>query len=170
MEDFEFHEKRWTISCSVFHGGSAYWCSERMAINFSKKLVLTVYQTIKDLIEFRLKKYNCSMFWCISKYNVSLKTDVTQICTFILHLCRLYWNLIMLILLMANLIMLPVIISFFNDDTSGKWIAFNGVSDAVFILDIVVNFRTGQFQLIICWLRATRANSLWQLNCKCSKM
>ncbi|THD24629.1 Hyperpolarization activated cyclic nucleotide-gated potassium channel [Fasciola hepatica] len=64
----------------------------------------------------------------------------------VIHPCsnfRLYWNLIMLVLLIANLIMLPVIISFFNDDVSGKWIAFNGISDTVFFLDIIVNFRTG---------------------------
>ncbi|KAA0196537.1 Hyperpolarizaion-activated cyclic nucleotide-gated cation channel [Fasciolopsis buskii] len=64
----------------------------------------------------------------------------------VIHPCsnfRLYWNLIMLVLLIANLIMLPVIISFFNDDVSGRWIAFNGISDTVFFLDIIVNFRTG---------------------------
>ncbi|KAA3673774.1 uncharacterized protein DEA37_0013751 [Paragonimus westermani] len=49
----------------------------------------------------------------------------------------------MLVLLVANLIMLPVIISFFNDDVSGRWIAFNGISDTIFFLDIIVNFRTG---------------------------
>ncbi|KAF8566929.1 hypothetical protein P879_03975 [Paragonimus westermani] len=49
----------------------------------------------------------------------------------------------MLVLLVANLIMLPVIISFFNDDVSGQWIAFNGISDTIFFLDIIVNFRTG---------------------------
>ncbi|GAA49279.1 potassium/sodium hyperpolarization-activated cyclic nucleotide-gated channel 4, partial [Clonorchis sinensis] len=55
----------------------------------------------------------------------------------------LYWNLVMLVLLVANLIMLPVIISFFNDDMSSKWIVFNGISDAIFFMDIIVNFRTG---------------------------
>ncbi|RTG86490.1 hyperpolarization activated cyclic nucleotide-gated potassium channel 2 [Schistosoma bovis] len=56
---------------------------------------------------------------------------------------RFYWNVIMLILLMANLIMLPVIISFFNDDLPGNWLIFNSISDTLFILDIIVNFRTG---------------------------
>lgn len=54
----------------------------------------------------------------------------------------------MLVLLIANLIMLPVIISFFNDDVSGRWIAFNGISDTVFFLDIIVNFRTGEWMLL----------------------
>lgn len=58
-------------------------------------------------------------------------------------LCRFYWDLCMLTLLVANLIVLPVAISFFNDDLSARWIAFNCLSDTIFLLDIVVNFRTG---------------------------
>ena len=49
----------------------------------------------------------------------------------------------MLLLLVANLIVLPVAISFFNDDLSTRWIAFNILSDTIFLLDILVNFRTG---------------------------
>ena len=49
----------------------------------------------------------------------------------------------MLVLLIANLIILPVAISFFNDDLSTHWIVFNCMSDTVFFLDIVINFRTG---------------------------
>lgn len=49
----------------------------------------------------------------------------------------------MLFLLVANLIILPVAISFFNDDLSMRWIAFNCLSDTIFMIDIVVNFRTG---------------------------
>ncbi|XP_014679893.1 PREDICTED: potassium/sodium hyperpolarization-activated cyclic nucleotide-gated channel 2-like [Priapulus caudatus] len=56
---------------------------------------------------------------------------------------RFYWDLFMLVLLVANLIILPVAISFFNDDLSVHWIVFNCLSDTVFLLDIVVNFRTG---------------------------
>lgn len=48
-----------------------------------------------------------------------------------------------LLLLVANLIVLPVAISFFNDDLSMRWIAFNCLSDTIFLLDIFVNFRTG---------------------------
>ncbi|CAG5136099.1 unnamed protein product, partial [Candidula unifasciata] len=54
-----------------------------------------------------------------------------------------YWDLFMLVLLIANLIILPVAISFFNDDLSTHWIVFNCISDTVFFLDIVINFRTG---------------------------
>lgn len=57
---------------------------------------------------------------------------------------RFYWDLCMLLLLVANLIILPVAISFFNDDLSTRWIAFNCLSDTIFLIDIVVNFRTGK--------------------------
>ncbi len=56
---------------------------------------------------------------------------------------RFYWDVVMLVLLIANLIILPVAISFFNDDLSVQWIVFNGLSDTVFMLDLVINFRTG---------------------------
>ncbi|XP_059350923.1 potassium/sodium hyperpolarization-activated cyclic nucleotide-gated channel 3-like [Daphnia carinata] len=67
----------------------------------------------------------------------------------IIHPCsnfRFYWDLCMLFLLVANLIILPVAISFFNDDLSTRWIAFNCLSDTIFMIDIVVNFRTGIMQ------------------------
>ena len=63
----------------------------------------------------------------------------------------------MLILLLANLIILPVAISFFSDDLSPHWIIFNSVSDTFFLLDLVVNFRTGKpkvktkFHVLINW-------------------
>lgn len=50
----------------------------------------------------------------------------------------------MLLLLVANLIILPVAISFFRDDLSIRWIAFNCLSDTIFLIDIAVNFRTGK--------------------------
>lgn len=55
----------------------------------------------------------------------------------------------MLLLLVANLIILPVAISFFNDDLSTRWIAFNCLSDTIFLIDIVVNFRTGSNYLSV---------------------
>ena len=50
----------------------------------------------------------------------------------------------MLVLLLANMITLPVAISFFNDDLSPPWIIFNGVCDTVFLTDLIINFRTGR--------------------------
>ena len=50
----------------------------------------------------------------------------------------------MLILLITNVIVLPVAIAFFSEEiNSTRWIIFNVVSDAFFLFDIVVNFRTG---------------------------
>ena len=60
------------------------------------------------------------------------------------YIFRFYWDLFMLILLIANLIILPVAISFFNDDLSTRWIVFNSISDTVFLLDLIINFRTGK--------------------------
>ena len=57
---------------------------------------------------------------------------------------RFYWDLCMLLLLVANLIILPVAISFFNDDLSISRIIFNCLSDTIFLVDIIVNFRTGK--------------------------
>jgi len=58
-------------------------------------------------------------------------------------LSRFYWDLFMLVLLIANVVVLPVAISFFNDDLSTHWIVFNSVSDTVFLVDLIINFRTG---------------------------
>jgi hyperpolarization activated cyclic nucleotide-gated potassium channel 2 len=59
------------------------------------------------------------------------------------HIFSFYWDVCMLILLIANLIILPVGISFFNDDLSTRWIVFNTISDTVFLIDLAINFRTG---------------------------
>ncbi|NP_999729.1 hyperpolarization-activated (Ih) channel [Strongylocentrotus purpuratus] len=65
----------------------------------------------------------------------------------IIHPCshfRFYWDLLMLCLIMANVILLPVVITFFhNKDMSTGWLIFNCFSDTFFILDLICNFRTG---------------------------
>jgi len=50
----------------------------------------------------------------------------------------------MMLTLFVNLIILPVAITFFNDDLSTRWVVFNGVSDAIFLFDLIINFRTGK--------------------------
>ena len=62
--------------------------------------------------------------------------------------CRFYWDVCMLVLLIANLIILPVTISFFNDDFSPRWVVFYVGSDAVLLLDVLINFRTGLSALL----------------------
>ncbi|XP_067878864.1 potassium/sodium hyperpolarization-activated cyclic nucleotide-gated channel 4-like [Heterodontus francisci] len=49
----------------------------------------------------------------------------------------------MLLLMVGNLIILPVGITFFKDENTPPWIVFNVVSDTFFLLDLVLNFRTG---------------------------
>ncbi|XP_063720665.1 potassium/sodium hyperpolarization-activated cyclic nucleotide-gated channel 1-like [Symsagittifera roscoffensis] len=49
----------------------------------------------------------------------------------------------MLMLLIINLVVLPVAIAFFNEENSHSWAVFNCVNDSIFILDILLNFRTG---------------------------
>ncbi|KAL7669052.1 hypothetical protein ACOME3_009723 [Neoechinorhynchus agilis] len=66
---------------------------------------------------------------------------------FIIHPCsnfRFYWDIIMLSLLMVNVILLPMVIAFFhNNSNDPPWTTFNLVSDTLFLLDIGINFRTG---------------------------
>uniref|UniRef100_A0A8C5PPM6 Cyclic nucleotide-binding domain-containing protein n=1 Tax=Leptobrachium leishanense TaxID=445787 RepID=A0A8C5PPM6_9ANUR len=56
---------------------------------------------------------------------------------------RFYWDLIMLLLMVGNLIILPVGITFFKDENTPPWIVFNVLSDTFFLADLVLNFRTG---------------------------
>ncbi|XP_062858654.1 potassium/sodium hyperpolarization-activated cyclic nucleotide-gated channel 3 [Trichomycterus rosablanca] len=56
---------------------------------------------------------------------------------------RFYWDLIMLLLMVGNLIIIPVGITFFKDEHTPAWIVFNVVSDTFFLVDLVLNFRTG---------------------------
>uniref|UniRef100_H3DCY4 Cyclic nucleotide-binding domain-containing protein n=1 Tax=Tetraodon nigroviridis TaxID=99883 RepID=H3DCY4_TETNG len=57
--------------------------------------------------------------------------------------CRFYWDFTMLLFMVGNLIIIPVGITFFKDETTTPWIIFNVVSDTFFLMDLVLNFRTG---------------------------
>lgn len=61
----------------------------------------------------------------------------------ILPLSRFYWDFTMLLFMVGNLIIIPVGITFFKDETTAPWIVFNVVSDTFFLMDLVLNFRTG---------------------------
>ena len=56
---------------------------------------------------------------------------------------RWYWDIIMVVLITTHVLLLPVSIAFVDEDLSPSWLALNCVSDAVFIVDIFLNFRTG---------------------------
>lgn len=49
----------------------------------------------------------------------------------------------MFIILAINVSILPVAVSFFDDSISPGWITFNVFSDALFVMDIILNFWTG---------------------------
>ena len=46
----------------------------------------------------------------------------------------------MLLLMVGNLIVLPVGITFFKEENSPPWIVFNVLSDTFFLMDLVLNF------------------------------
>ncbi|XP_030003370.1 potassium/sodium hyperpolarization-activated cyclic nucleotide-gated channel 1 isoform X2 [Sphaeramia orbicularis] len=56
---------------------------------------------------------------------------------------RFYWDIVMLLLMMSNLVILPWGITFFEDQNTTPWITFNVLSDTLFLMDLVFNFRTG---------------------------
>uniref|UniRef100_A0A9J7ZVZ6 Cyclic nucleotide-binding domain-containing protein n=1 Tax=Cyprinus carpio carpio TaxID=630221 RepID=A0A9J7ZVZ6_CYPCA len=56
---------------------------------------------------------------------------------------RFYWDFTMLLFMVGNLIIIPVGITFFKDETTTPWILFNVVSDTFFLMDLALNFRTG---------------------------
>uniref|UniRef100_A0A8C3FTV9 Hyperpolarization activated cyclic nucleotide gated potassium and sodium channel 2 n=1 Tax=Chrysemys picta bellii TaxID=8478 RepID=A0A8C3FTV9_CHRPI len=56
---------------------------------------------------------------------------------------QFYWDFTMLLFMVGNLIIIPVGITFFKEETTAPWIVFNVVSDTFFLMDLVLNFRTG---------------------------
>ena len=132
------------------------------SINYSTYLAAETSHTLNKNVEQTLSKnMRCSRVERIHRVfyaewpdkNVPCRS-LYLICTsnIITAVCRFYWDLCMLLLLVANLIILPVAISFFNDDLSTRWVVFNCLSDTIFLIDIVVNFRTGKKK---CKLRCT---------------
>ncbi|CAO1394220.1 unnamed protein product [Diamesa serratosioi] len=116
-------------------------CTDKPSSNFLKNQLQAWFQPTDNRLAMKLfgsKK-------ALVKERIRQKTAGH----WVIHPCssfRFYWDLCMLLLLVANLIILPVAISFFNDDLSTRWIAFNCLSDTIFLVDIVVNFRTGIMQ------------------------
>ena len=53
------------------------------------------------------------------------------------------WDSILLVILMLNVILLPVSIAFYPDPEHAGWLAFNLISDVIFLTDIIMNFWTG---------------------------
>ncbi|XP_055374642.1 potassium voltage-gated channel subfamily H member 7 isoform X3 [Condylostylus longicornis] len=115
--------------------------AEKISANFLKNQLQSWFQPTDNRLAMKLFGSRKALV----KERIRQKTSGH----WVIHPCssfRFYWDLCMLLLLVANLIILPVAISFFNDDLSTRWIAFNCLSDTIFLIDIVVNFRTGIMQ------------------------
>jgi len=107
------------------------------------KLAMKLFGSRKGVLKERLRQQragHCIIHPC-SNFRLIIKIFIKIIFSFFFSF---YWDLIMLILLITNVIVLPVAIAFFSDEiNSARWIIFNVISDAFFLFDIVVNFRTG---------------------------
>lgn len=74
---------------------------------------------------------------------------------------RIYWDSILLFILMSNVILLPVAIAFYPDPANPGWLTFNIISDLIFLIDIVMNFWTGLItddNLVILDVKKLRCN------------
>lgn len=83
---------------------------------------------------------------CQFREGENWRKNVASLFLLLTHLspcCRFYWDLIMLIMMMGNLIIIPVGITFFSEQTTTTWLVFNVASDTIFLVDLVMNFRTG---------------------------
>ncbi|XP_042183598.1 potassium/sodium hyperpolarization-activated cyclic nucleotide-gated channel 4-like [Oncorhynchus tshawytscha] len=74
---------------------------------------------------------------------IGVDSDIICILKFSTTTVWFYWDLIMLFLMVGNLIIIPVGITFFKDEHTPPWIVFNVISDTLFLIDLVLNFRTG---------------------------
>ena len=51
--------------------------------------------------------------------------------------------MVLVVILFFQVLVLPVNIAFFSTDFSITWLTINGITDAVFLFDVVLNFFTG---------------------------
>lgn len=49
----------------------------------------------------------------------------------------------MVVLLIYTVTVLPVSIAFFSDTLTPAWLTINTITDTLFVMDIIINFRTG---------------------------
>nr|XP_033787498.1 potassium/sodium hyperpolarization-activated cyclic nucleotide-gated channel 1 isoform X1 [Geotrypetes seraphini] len=100
---------------------------------------------ITSLLQPGVNKFSLRMFG--SQKAVEKEQERVKIAGFwIIHPYsdfRFYWDLIMLIMMVGNLVIIPVGITFFTEQTTTPWIIFNVASDTVFLCDLIMNFRTG---------------------------
>ncbi|XP_062820954.1 potassium/sodium hyperpolarization-activated cyclic nucleotide-gated channel 3 isoform X1 [Anolis carolinensis] len=104
-----------------------------------------VQRQLGALLQPAVNKFSLRMFGSHKAVEIE-QQRVKSAGTWIIHPYsdfRFYWDLIMLLLMVGNLIILPVGITFFKDENTPPWIVFNVLSDTFFLADLVLNFRTG---------------------------
>lgn len=58
--------------------------------------------------------------------------------------CRIYWDCLVIFMLLFTVIVLPVSIAFYSDkQLQPQWVTMNVLVDFIFFLDILILFRTG---------------------------
>ncbi|XP_071964484.1 potassium/sodium hyperpolarization-activated cyclic nucleotide-gated channel 2-like [Antedon mediterranea] len=107
--------------------------------NFLKKRIRTMLQPTDNRLSMKLFG---------SQKGIKMeKKRLQAIGSLVIHPCsnlRVYWDFLMIAILIINLITIPVSITFFKQEEIGlQWIVINCVSDTLFITDIFFNFRTG---------------------------
>uniref|UniRef100_UPI00358E2774 potassium/sodium hyperpolarization-activated cyclic nucleotide-gated channel 3-like isoform X1 n=1 Tax=Myxine glutinosa TaxID=7769 RepID=UPI00358E2774 len=104
-----------------------------------------VHKQLGTMLQPRVNKFSLRMFG--SQKAVEKEQErVKSVGMWIIHPYsdfRFYWDLIMLFLMVGNLIIIPVGITFFKNENTTPWIVFNVLSDTFFLVDLVLNFRTG---------------------------
>ena len=78
-----------------------------------------------------------------SRHSLSLQWNAVRVCSFLVPSHRVYWDVLMLTILSINVTFLPVAIAFFKQNIEPGWVAFNCISDFLFIIDIILHFYTG---------------------------
>ena len=56
---------------------------------------------------------------------------------------RWHWDLLMVILIVYTVIAIPVAVAFYPNQMDPVWFGFSVWVDVMFVLDVVLNFRTG---------------------------
>ena len=132
-------EALWIPDCTREWEGTG---EEMWILDHSSLLQLQVdIQKVRQTYRRNRKLFSVS--WNSFQYIYLVNSLSNKIINYLWFILSFYWGMTMMILLLINMIILPITISFFNDDLSPRWIVFNCVYDTIFLLDIVVNFRTG---------------------------
>jgi hyperpolarization activated cyclic nucleotide-gated potassium channel 2 len=95
-------------------------------VSTDNKLAQKFFGNTHDILEEQKRQHN-NYHWIIHPYSSF----------------RWNWDFFMVILLFVTVIFLPVNIAFYQDDFLVSWSVLNCFTDLVFLIDIILNFRTG---------------------------